>query len=120
MRSRAPQVLRISTRYGTGDITTTTNLNLFAYCGNDPVSNIDPNGESFWDAFTQALEEAQSYFGVAVGVVQIDTPAPVPADLVAGGFILVAVLYCAGSALVDTITSNPQRTISLNEPREEI
>ena len=58
-------------------------INLYTYVLNDPVNWIDPWGLS-------AMEFAVP---IAIGVSQIDSPVPGPADLVAGAIIGLALLY---------------------------
>ena len=53
---------RLDLNYGT------TNLNLFAYCGNDPVNKFDPTGESFWDILEDVGEKFIETGVIVVGL----------------------------------------------------
>ena len=95
--------------------------NMFAYCGNNPVNRVDPTGQfwkELWDAFTQAIQQASGYFAVAAGVSQLDSPAPGPADVVAGVLLVGGVLVCAGIATYTAITA-PAPSISIPKVEEK-
>ena len=81
---------------------------MFAYCGNNSVVRIDFPGQlwqEFWNSFTQTLQQANGYFTVAVGVYQIDTPAPGPADAASGILIIGGIIICALIASYDASTT---------------
>ena len=89
-----------------------TGNNMFAYCGNNPVNYVDPTGEflqAFVDGFNQALKEASEVFAVALGVSQVDSLAPGPADVVAVGIAIGGLLYCIGRS-IDNIASTASAT----------
>ena len=49
------------------DLVTLNGLNLFAYCGNNPIMNVDPNGNRFWRRVGTILAvAAMAYVGVAL------------------------------------------------------
>ena len=82
--------------------------NMFAYCGNNPVTFSDSSGmfwEELWDAFTKLLQENAGFFAVAGGVSQVDSPAIGPADIVAGTIIIGAVSILAGIATYNTLST---------------
>ena len=95
--------------------------NMYAYCGNNPVNCADPTGmfwKELWDSFTQTIQQASGYFAVAAGVSQVDTPAPGPADVVAGVLLVGGVLVCAGIATYTAITA-PAPAISIPKVEEK-
>ena len=78
--------------------------NMFAYCNNNPVNGSDPNGlfwqelKELWSYFSSALQESRGYFATAIGVSQIDSALPGPADVASVFMIGVGVLGCAAIA----------------------
>ena len=97
--------------------------NMFAYCGNNPVNRTDSTGQfwkELWDALTKTLHQASSYFAVAAGISQADTPLPGPADLVSGALLLGGVLICTGIAMHTAITApTPSISIPKADKRDE-
>ena len=90
-------------------------FNMFAYCGNNPVKNIDSSGKfikEFWEAFTEALKQAGSYFAIAGGVSQIDTFAIGLADLASVILLLGGVFYCAAKA-INQIASDASISVAI-------
>ena len=78
--------------------------NMFAYCNNNPVNGSDPTGlfwqelKELWSYFSSALQESRGYFATAIGVSQIDSALPGPADVASVFMIGVGVLGCAAIA----------------------
>ena len=67
-----PAICRFISTDGRIDLNdATTNLNLFAYCGNDPVNRIDSEGE-FWK---ELKEIGKSFYEAGVAVVMVATAA---------------------------------------------
>ena len=65
-----PAICRFISTDGRIDLNdATTNLNLFAYCGNDPVNRIDSEGE-FWK---ELKEIGKSFYEAGVAVVMVAT-----------------------------------------------
>ena len=84
--------------------------NLFAYCGNNPANRVDTSGQfwkELWDAFTQTIQQASSYFAVAAGVTQVDSPVPGPADVVGAAMAIGGLFVCATIAVNSIIFAKP-------------
>ena len=69
-------------------------INLYAYCGNNPVMAVDPNGTWSWKAFWKVVGAVAIVVGVSVGVVL--TAGAVA--FVAGGFAVAAGAMTATAA----------------------
>ncbi len=71
-------------------------MNLFAYCGNNPISRFDNTGRS-WTEFSELVimnaENCGGLFTLSLGVSQLDSPLPGPADLVS--VLLISVIFTA-------------------------
>ena len=94
--------------------------NMYAYCGNNPISRVDHTGafwQELWASFTQTLQQAKSYFVMAAGFSQTDTPAIGPADLVSSAMIVGGMLVCFGIAAYNTVTA--PASISKSEEKSE-
>ena len=83
-------------------------FNMFAYCGNSPINNVDYTGKFFeelWDAFTAAINSASGYFMAAGTTALADGPEPGPADVAGAVMAAGGLLFCFGSALYTTLTT---------------
>lgn len=78
--------------------------NMYAYCDNNPVNRSDPSGllwqglKEFWQYFAPTLQESSGYFATALGVSQVDSVLPGPADIISAGMLVAGVLRCAAKA----------------------
>lgn len=73
-------------------------LNEYGCCWNNPEKFVDLNGKS-------ATEILEGGTGLALGVSQLDTPAPGPADIVALGILGLTVLIAGGVAIYEYTTA---------------
>ena len=97
--------------------------NMYAYCGNNPVSRIDVSGY-FWaevlDAFAKYISQSSGTFAVAGVISQVDSPMIGPADVAAAAVAGSAVIVCFGVAIYDTISVAVSSTsIPRTEVKEE-
>lgn len=86
---------------------------MFTYCGNNPVSRIDPSGafwKELWENIKERFSKSSATFIVAAGISQADSPAPGPADVFALGIATTVALVCVGGAVIDTIRSTSVST----------
>ena len=75
------------------DPDTINGLNLYAYCGNNPVMRVDPNGTSWWSDFWKGV-------GNIVGAILVVTAVTVLVAVTAGG---AAIALGASTAMVSAI-----------------
>ena len=75
------------------DPETVNGLNLYAYCGNNPVMRVDPNGTSWWSDFWKGV-------GNIVGAILVVTAVTVLVAVTAGG---AAIALGASTAMVSAI-----------------
>ena len=78
------------------DPETINGLNLFAYCGNNPVMNTDPEGHAWWDALLKVV--AAVAIVAAAAVVAVATAGTAVGVIAAGAAIGGAVGGIAGGA----------------------
>ena len=84
--------------------------NMFAYCANNPVTRTDHSGEfweELWTEFTRVIQEASGYFAAALGITQLDSPAPGPADLIGAAMAMGGVVVCMGLATSTFLFAEP-------------
>ena len=97
--------------------------NMFAYCGNDPINRSDSTGmlwKGFWDNLNKTFQQAGNYFAVALGISQMDTPVPGPADVVTGILVLGGAIACVGMTIYTTAaTQTPARSFPKADEKAE-
>ena len=94
--------------------------NMYAYCGNNPISRIDDSGEfwaELWNEFTQLVTQSQGVLVTAGAISQLDTPAPGPADVAAGIIAGATILACLGMATYYTVS---EAVTSVSIPQVEV
>ena len=79
------------------DPETINGLNLYAYCGNNPVMNVDPNGHKWWEFWK--WDWAKIFGWVATGIMAI----------AATVFVVAGTFFTAGLALSLIHISEPTR-----------
>lgn len=81
-------------------------LNLYAYCGNNPICNVDPLGLSFWSSFGSGLVNGAIGAAVIVGgAALVVAIAPEAAVAVTGVLFVGAVV--GGAAAIISVINNP-------------
>lgn len=107
--------INADSQLATGDF---TGLNLFAYCGNNPVNRTDPTGDAWWHWAVAAAVVAAAAVAVvvtaggaaaaitAVTLVANGVAASTTAATVAAGVFIGSATAFAGSAYIAAISSN--------------
>ena len=102
-----------------------TGSNMFVYCGNNPVCRVDFSGQFWaevWDAITKAAEQTAGYFAFSLGVTQLDTLAPGPADVVGAALLIIGAMGFVGIVIHTTITNISQYSSNIfkEDEKEEL
>ena len=73
--------------------------------------------EPWWTEFTRTIQEASGYFAATLGIAQLDSPVPGPADIVAAAMAVSGVVVCMGLATSTFLFADP---LSFDQDEEQM
>ncbi len=80
-------------------------LNLYAFCGNDPMNGSDPTGLTFWSSFGQGIVHGAVGAAIIVGGAAVIVTVGVPVAVVTSGVAIIGAI--GGGITLGSIISNP-------------